>query len=382
LCGIQPQFQDAEHLFFALSSLAEQLSSWFQGQSHWRQNVLGMTNRYLKEGLKDRAITRDLDWGIRVPLPGFKEKRIYVWFEAVIGYLSATKEWAQACGEPERWRDFWQKDAKAYYFIGKDNIFFHTIIWPAMLMGYGGLNLPYDVPANEFLTLNGKKFSTSRNWAVWLPDFLSRYNPDSLRYFLSANMPETADADFSWAEFVRRNNDELVATYGNLAHRTLSFAYRNFAGCVPVPGELDAEDNQLLVKAKETLETMAQLLYLCHFREALRAALSLAQESNRYLDYKAPWKMVKSQKEASATSVYVALGAISCLKTVLYPFLPFSSQKLHHLLGFEGKLEDDGWRLRIPEAGQRLQPPEHLFAKLDDEVVAEETERLEKAVAR
>jgi methionyl-tRNA synthetase len=314
-----------------------------------------------------------------VPLPGYDKKRIYVWFEAVIGYLSASKEWSQSIGDNDRWRKFWEGDTKSYYFIGKDNIVFHTIIWPAMLMGYGGLNLPYNVPANEFLTLEGKKLSTSRNWAVWLPDYLERYPADPLRYLMSANMPQTSDADFSWREFVRRNNDELVATYGNLVQRVLTLAYRNFDHCVPSPGELDAESNALLEKAKVTLETVDRLLYGCHFREAIREIMALAQEANRYLDNKAPWKRINEDRDSAATSVFTVIGVICCLKTVLYPFLPFSSQKLHHLLGFGGKIEDAGWSFVVPQAGQKLAPPEHLFSKLDDKVAEEENALLVKS---
>jgi len=332
--------------------------------------------RYLEQGLKDRAITRDIGWGIPVPLDGFDGKCLYVWFEAVIGYLSATKEWAKSSGDEERWRSFWQGEVKSYYFIGKDNIPFHTIIWPAMLMGYGDLNLPYDVPANEFLTIEGRKLSTSRNWAVWLPDYLSRYDPDPLRYLLSVNMPETGDTDFSWHEFVRRNNDELVATYGNLVHRVLTFVYRSFDGCIPIPGELDSRSQALLDKAKNTLNTMGELLYHCHFREAIRSAMSLAQETNRYLDEKSPWKAIKQDRQASATALYVAISVLSCLRTALYPFLPFSSQRLHRLLGFTGSVEDDGWQLHFPPPGQKLLPPQPLFSKLDEELVEEEASRL------
>ena len=229
LCGSQPEFKNSEHFFLKLSAFQDQLSEWIKDKAFWRPNVYNFTRHYLEEGLKDRAITRDMEWGIPIPLPGYESKRIYVWFDAVIGYLSASKEWAQIQKDPEKWRSFWQKEnTKAYYFIGKDNIIFHSIIWPAMLMGYGGLNLPYDVPANEFLTFEEKKFSTSRNWVVSVPDYLTRYDPDPLRYMLSINMPETTDTDFSWREFYRRNNDELVATYGNLAHRVLTFTYKNY----------------------------------------------------------------------------------------------------------------------------------------------------------
>jgi len=377
LCGTTPQFKDSEHFFLKLSAFQDRLLAWVKQQSHWRQNVLNFTTRYLEEGLKDRAITRDIEWGIAVPVDGFESKRIYVWFEAVIGYLSAAKEWAKSSGDEERWRSFWQDDeAKSYYFIGKDNIAFHTLIWPAMLMGYGGLNLPYDVPANEFLTIEGKKLSTSRNWAVWLPDYLSRYEPDPLRYLLSINMPEGGDTDFSWREFVRRNNDELVATYGNLAHRVLTFVYRHFNGCVPTPGELDDHSQGIIDDAKETLTTVDTLLSQCHFKQAIRSGMSLAQEANRYLDEKSPWKTIEQDRQASATALYVALCVLSCLKTALYPFLPFSSQKLHQLLGFDGEVKDDGWQLHFPSAGQELPPPTPLFAKLDDKLIEEETARL------
>jgi methionyl-tRNA synthetase len=277
--------------------------------------VLHFTLRYLEEGLKDRAITRDIEWGVAVPQPGFEHKRIYVWFEAVIGYLSASQEWAKLGGREDRWRDFWQKEAKSYYFIGKDNIPFHTMVWPAMLMGYVGLNLPYDVPANEFLTLENRQLSTSRAWAVWLPDYLERYDPDPLRYLMAANMPETGDTDFSWREFVRRNNDELVANYGNLAHRALTFTHRHFDGRVPVPGELDDASKALLDEAESTLNSVDDSLYHCHFREGIKAAMSLAQQTNRYLEEKSPWKTVKHDKESCATAIFVSLSVISYLKT-------------------------------------------------------------------
>ena len=378
ICGTTPVFRDTEHFFLKLTAFNDRLLEWVKQQTHWRPNVLNFSRRYLEEGLKDRAITRDIDWGVAVPLEGFDDKRIYVWFEAVIGYLSAAKEWAASSSDGEKWRQFWQNnDTKSYYFIGKDNIPFHTLIWPAMLMGYGDdLNLPYDVPANEFLTIEGRKLSTSQNWAVWLLDYLDRYDPDPLRYLLSINMPETSDTDFSWREFVRRNNDELVATYGNLVHRVLTFVYRNFDGGVPEPGELDAQDKEILSGARKTLETVDGLLYGCHFREAIRAIMALAQEANRYLDDKSPWKVIKENRKVAATSLYVALQIIANLKTMLYPFLPFSSQKLHEYLGFTGSIEDYGWNWQELPPGQKLLPPQPLFSKLDDSLVEEETEKL------
>jgi methionyl-tRNA synthetase len=330
----------------------------------------------LEGGLKDRAITRDLDWGVTVPYPGFENKRIYVWFEAVIGYLSASMEWAQSHGDNSAWKPFWDTTAKSYYFIGKDNIPFHTIIWPAMLMGYDGLSLPTDVPANEFLTIEGKKLSTSRNWAIWLPDYLERYDPDPLRYAMSINMPETGDTDFSWHEFLRRNNDELVATYGNLANRVLSFTNRNFGGVVPDAGELDNETKGLISRSEEVLKIVDKHISHCHFKEGIKAAMSLAQEANKYLDTKAPWKSIKQDKQAAAMALYGAMVVLSALKTMFYPYLPFSSQKLHHFLGFNGAIEDGCWELVLPVAGTPLPPPQPLFIKLEPEIIEKEMNKL------
>jgi methionyl-tRNA synthetase len=377
LCGSHPEFKDSEHFFLKLSAFEQPLRDWVRPQSHWRANVQKFTLGYLEEGLHDRAITRDLEWGIPLPLPGYEGKCIYVWFEAVIGYLSASKEWAQKQGEPDAWQPFWGKDARAYYFIGKDNIPFHSIIWPAMLMAYGkGLALPYDVPSNEFLTIEGKKLSTSRNWAVWLPDYLSRYAPDPLRYCLAAGMPETNDTDFSWTEYLRRNNDELVATFGNLAHRTLTFLQRNYEGRVPEPGALDPQSNELLAKAKTALNEVDRALSVTRFKEALKSAMGLAQEGNKYLDYRAPWKMFKTDKATAGASLYVILSVLSALKTAFAPFLPFTAARLQAYLGLPGTVDEAGWQVQPVVPGTRLPPPEPLFLKLEDKIVAEETARL------
>jgi methionyl-tRNA synthetase len=375
-CGTPPEFRETEHFFFKLSAFQDQLTEWVKGQSHWRPNVRNFTLGFLKEGLKDRPITRDIDWGIKVPAPGFENKRFYVWFENVIGYLSASKEWAQKQGDPEKWRRFWEGDAKSYYFLGKDNIIFHTMNWPAELMGYGGLNLPYDVPANEFLTIESKKGSKSRNWAVWVPDYLTRYDPDPLRYFLSINMPETSDTDFSWREYVRRNNDELVATYGNLVNRLLTFTYRNFEGKVPEHKEHDELSRQLLKVSEDTLNAVDNHLGRCEFKDAIKTAMALAQSANRYLDEKAPWKTIKTDRKAAANSLYTALSVITQLKTMLYPFLPFSSQKVHEYLGFQGRIEDGRWEWQDLPPGQKLREPQPLFKKLDESIIEEETRRI------
>lgn len=377
LCSTPPRFESSEHFFLRLSAFQDRLAAWMKEQTHWRRNVLGGAWGFLNEGLRDRAITRDLDWGVTVPQLGFEHKRLYVWFENVIGYLSASKEWAQLRRDDMAWQAFWRGDAKSFYFLGKDNIFFHCLSWPAMLMGYGDLNLPYDVPANEFLTIEGKKLSTSRGWAIWASDYLDRYDPDPLRYTLAANMPETGDSDFSWHEFFRRNNNELVATYGNLAHRILTFADRNFNGVVPAPGELDERSQELLHGAEVTLDGVDRLLYRCQFKEAVRQAMSLAQEANRYLDEQAPWKTIKTEPEASAKSIYVALSVLPALKTVFYPFLPFSSERLHSFLGFDGSVKEAGWKIQFLPPGQKLRPPQPLFVKLDEDIVAKESSRLD-----
>ena len=381
LSGTTPSFENSDHFFLRLSAFRERLLEWLQDKDYWRPNVLNFTKRYLEEALLDRAITRDITWGVPVPLDDYDDKRIYVWFEAVIGYLSASVQWASDRGEPDAWKEWWHNpDAKPFYFIGKDNIPFHTMIWPAMLMGYEGFNLPYDVPANEFLSLEGRQFSTSQQWALWLPDYLERYDPDPLRFYLSMGMPETGDTDFSWAEFVRRNNSELVGTFGNLVQRVLTITYRNFDGRIPAPGDLDDDSKALLQKCASAIEDVGASLAACRFRLGLTQAMALAQEANRYLDAKAPWVSIKTDRDATATTLWVALSTINCLKVLMAPYIPFSTQRLHRMLGYDGDVSDCGWawqgsREHLPP-GQAMERPQALFTKLDDGVAEEETSRL------
>ena len=375
--GSTPVFKDTTHLMIKLSAFQNQLEDWVQTKNDWRPNVRNQTLGFLSEGLHDRAMTRDIEWGIPVPREGYEKKRIYVWFEAVIGYFSATKAWAVNAGNDDTWKDFWHHpDAESYYFQGKDNIPFHTVLWPAMLMGYGGLNLPTDVVANEYLNLDGQGFSSSRNWAVWLPDYLERYDVDPLRYYLASIMPETSDSDFTWEGFLAANNNVLVATLGNFVHRTLTITTRNFEGKAPEPGELDSPDEEMLDACSRTLDEVADAIENRRFRQALGRAMELARAGNRYLDGAEPWRTVKTEPEKAAKTLWTALNVISTLRTAFYPFIPFSSAKIHDLLGFDGAAETDGWQRRTVEPGAPLPKPKPLFRKLDPEIVEQEKARL------
>ncbi|MEA3340536.1 MAG: methionine--tRNA ligase [Chloroflexota bacterium] len=412
--GSTPRVRETEHFFLDLPELAQVgLAEWLQrGKEHWRPNVINFARRYVGDGLRGRPITRDLTWGIPVPVPEWEDKCLYVWFEAVIGYFSASREWAHNQGQPEAWKDWWYDPAaKTSYFIGKDNIPFHAVIWPAELMGVERLyeddpakklNLPYDVPANEFMNLEGRKISGSRNWAVWVDEALDRYDPDALRYYLTMAMPESRDTDWLWDGFVHRNNDELVATWGNLVNRTLTFAYKRFDGQSPTPGPLEEIDTQLLAKIEAGFETVGQLIAGCKLRAALNEAMALAREANRYLDEKAPWFQIKEDREAAGATIYTTLKAIDSLKVLFAPFLPFTSERLHQYLGYEGALfgrsyittfEEEGgrvhealcydpgaatgaWRPSQLPPGQTLRQPKPLFKKLDEDVIGEELARI------
>jgi methionyl-tRNA synthetase len=415
--GSTPELRDTEHFYLDLSKLEPKVADFLRArQSYWRDTVIGQSLGQIEsEGLKPRAITRDLDWGVPVPIEGWEGKRLYVWFEAVIGYLSASIEWARLNQTPEEWRDWWvDSDAKAFYFIGKDNIFFHAAFWPAQLMGTGEefmqifagetgkkLVLPYDVPANMFMNLEGQKISGSRNWAVYARDFLTRYDPDPLRYYLTVNMPENRDTDWDWEDFFKRNNDELVATWGNLVNRVLSFAYKHWEGIVPDPGELTAQDLELLKTVEGGFASVSKELESVRLRAALGEAMRLATEVNKYLDQTAPWTAIKTDKTAAARAIYTAIRAIDNLKILLAPFLPFTCQKLHQYLGYSGELfgrqytetvqdaEGEHTVLRLDSSqaigiwepsqikpGHVFQKPEPLFKKLDAAIIAEERARL------
>ena len=335
-----PVVRETSHFYFEMGKYEEPMKKYVNDAPHWRLAVQNFTRSMLEDGLKPRPITRDIDWGVPVPVPGWEQKVCYVWFDAVIGYLSASQEWAQNSPDPKSWEQWWKNpEAKSFYFIGKDNVPFHTVIWPIELMAYDpSLNLPFDVPANQFLNIDGEKFSTSRGLAVWLLDCLEKFDADALRYYMTSILPETKDANFSWDEFVTKNNGELVATWGNVINRTLGFAFSKFAGEIPAPGTLEARDTALLEKVEAGFKTVAEFYETVQLREALREALSLTREVNKYLDDTAPWTTIKTDEQRAKTSVYVALRAIDSLKLLLAPVLPHTCERLHSILGYEQPL--------------------------------------------
>jgi methionyl-tRNA synthetase len=408
--GSRPVLRETEHYFLDLGKLSPSIQEYLSHKDFWRSNVIAFA-RHMAIELHGRPITRDLDWGIPVPVADFAEKKLYVWFEAVIGYLSASIEWAKNNGTPDAWKQWWfDQDARTYYFIGKDNIPFHTVIWPAQLLGanklYAGandeaLNLPFDVPANEFMNMEGQKISGSRGWGVWGLDFLERYDADSLRYYLTAVMPETRDSDWSWSDFLRRNNDELVATWGNLVNRILSFTAKNYDGTLPQPGELAQIDRALLDQIDRAFEPIGEEINQCKFRSALADVMALARDVNKYVDEKAPWFSIKTDRARTATTLFVAIRAIDSLKILFAPFLPFTCDRLHQMLGYntdtlgkqivEEYKEQSGlhtgltynrssidlqWKPSTIEAGQKLGSIAPLFKKLDEKIVEEERLRI------
>jgi methionyl-tRNA synthetase len=415
--GETPIFVETEQFFLDLPAFADVLGGWLQSKSgQWRPNVLKFSLNLLGD-LQPRAITRDLDWGVPIPLEGWldrADKRIYVWFDAVIGYLSASIEWARRSGDPDAWRAWWQSpDARSYYFMGKDNIVFHSEIWPAMLLGYGGdgakggrpgalgaLNLPSEVVSSEYLTMEGRKFSSSRSVVIYVRDFLSRYDVDALRYYVAIAGPENQDTDFTWSEFIRRNNDELVANWGNLVNRSVSFAARNI-GSIPSAGQLTEADQAILAHSKDAFATVAESLSRSRFKNAITDIMRTLSEANKYLSDQAPWKLRESDPERMRTILHVALQLVDDGKTLLTPFLPSSSQKVFEMLGGTGTWADmpridevseaegstypvitgdyrgqASWESGPISPGTPLAQPTPLFAKIDPAVVEEELARL------
>ena len=362
ITGGTPEVRQTEHFYLRLSDFSEALGAWLDGRQGWRRHVLNFSKGWVEDGLHDRAITRDLDWGVEVPVddlgPG---KRIYVWFEAVIGYLSASKEWAQLQGDPEAWRDWWEGDeARSVYFIGKDNIPFHTIIWPGMLLGYGGLNLPTDVPANQYVTFKGGKASASRGVGLTIGEGLDLFQADALRYALAASLPEQSDTDLSIDEIGRRINEELVATWGNLVNRVLSMVHSTCGGVVPEVGSRTADDLAVLATVDGALDVVTDLIERVELRAALRTGMDAAATVNAYLNATEPWKLARSDPERAQAVLGTALAAVAGVRVALSPYLPFSTTALDDELG-----PVDAWQRREPVPGSPIGKPVPLFAKVD-----------------
>ncbi|HET7358067.1 MAG TPA: methionine--tRNA ligase [Nocardioidaceae bacterium] len=425
--GEVPEFVETEHFFLDLPALAEALGEWLdqrQATGLWRPNVIRFSQNILAE-IRPRAITRDIDWGIPVPLEGWREnptKRLYVWFDAVIGYLSASIEWARRLGDPDRWREWWNDpESPSYYFMGKDNITFHSQIWPAELLAYNGkgarggspgeygeLNLPTEVVSSEFLTMEGRKFSSSKKVVIYVRELLSRYQPDAFRYFVAVAGPENQDADFTWAEFVRRTNDELVAGWGNLVNRTANMIAKSF-GEIPPAGELTAEDRTVLEAVEGAFGSVGDLIGRNRMKQAVSEAMRTVAEVNKYVSDHEPWKLkAEDQRDRLGTILHVTAQCVADLNLILSPFLPFSANEVDKVLGGSGRiqpmprieevrdldagLDDDHatypvitgeysttprWQRRPLQAGTKVDKPTPVFTKLDPSVVEEELRRLE-----
>ncbi|MEV4251036.1 methionine--tRNA ligase [Streptosporangium canum] len=414
--GETPIFVETEHFMLDLPAFAEVLGSWLQSkQGEWRPNVLKFALNLLGD-LQPRAMSRDLDWGVPIPLEGWSDqpnKRLYVWFDAVIGYLSASIEWARRSGDPDAWRQWWQSpDARGYYFMGKDNIVFHAEIWPALLLGYNGqgsrdgkpgalgtLSLPSEVVSSEFLTMEGRKFSSSRQVVIYVRDFLARYDADALRYYIAVAGPESQDTDFTWSEFLNRNNGELVAAWGNLVNRSISMAAKNF-GVIPEAGELTDADRAMLERSRAAFAKAGAEFAASRFKNATNEAFEVIREANRYLAEQEPWK-IKDNPERVKSILHVALQVVDDAKTLLTPVLPSSSNKIYAMLGGTGVwsgmpeiqevTEENGrsypiitgsyegaarWESTPIRPGIPLAPPTPLFTKLDPKIVEEELARL------
>ena len=380
ITGKTPVLKETSHWYFPLGDFQERLKKYLDSHPEWKQNVKNYCYGWLKQGLKDRAVTRDLRWGIKVPLEEAKDKVLYVWFEAVLGYISSTKEWAQKIGEPDRWKDYWQdENCKLVHFIGKDNITFHAIMFPALLMAKEGYTVPDSVPANEFLNIQGDKVSTSRDYAVWLEDYLDNFPPDSMRYCLASIAPETKDSDFSWKDFQTRNNAELVGSLGNFINRSLTFIDKHFDGRVPEQKQQDELDYWILKQIAEAPERVGDSLERFRVRQALKALMDVARNANKYFNDKEPWRTVKEDPELCGSTLNVCVQVSKTLAILMEPFLPFSAEKLWKLLNQEGDIHGQNWfaagKEFIPE-GHQLGKPEILISKIEDTVIEAEVEKL------
>ena len=372
----KPIFKEVEHLFLDIPKIEPQLLKWIKSQKHWRPNVKNTALGWIKEGLKTRSISRDLSWGIPIPLEGYKNKVFYVWFDAPIGYISATIEWAEK--NRKNWKDYWQNETKIIHFLGKDNIAFHTITWPATLMGAGGFSLPHDVVGFEFLNYEGDKISKSRNWGIFLDvqngevkiiqnENIVDIDADLLRFYLALIMPETKDSDFVWKDFQEKVNAELIGNFGNFVYRTLSFLKTNFNSVVPEPDTLSAKDKAVFKKISEKKKTIQKLIYDYKFRDALKEALELSAVGNKYFQDKEPWKILKSDPEETRNTLYVSVNLVRSLAIIFSPFVPFACEKIWSQLNVEA---EQNWNeldeIKL-EPGHKIGKIQPMFKKFEIE---------------
>jgi len=387
ISGETPVLKETSHYFFPLGNYQDRLEEYIKEKDekfHWKDNVLQYCRGWFKDGLQDRAVTRDLDWGVSVPLDSAKGKVLYVWFEAVLGYISATKELSIQKGEPDLWKKYWQDPETKYIaFIGKDNVVFHTIVFPAMLMAWNDANkikycLPQNVPANEFLNFEGKKFSKSRNWGIDVIDFLNLFPADPLRYTLAANLPENRDTDFYWKEFQARNNNELADILGNFVNRTFTFAHKHFEGKVPPTSNITSDDTEMINLLSEYPGKVAEFFEQYKIKDGVAEILNLARAGNKYFNDSEPWKTIKSDKDKCGNTINICLNTIYTLAELLNPVIPFSSEKIFAMLNSKLTSWYESGRINL-SAGHKLNPAEILFTKIEDKVIEEQMNKLGKS---
>ncbi len=382
LSGEKPELKETEHWYMPLGDTQEKLEKWLDTKQNWKPNVMGQVKSWLNDGLADRAATRDLSWGVPVPLENAKGKVLYVWFDAPIGYISATKEWAEEKGTPEAWKDYWKdENSELYHFIGKDNIVFHCIMFPTILMEHGGYVMPENVPANEFLNLEGKKLSTSRGWAVWLHEYLEDFSPDLLRYALGTTLPESKDSDFSWKDFQARVNNELAAVLGNFVFRALSFTQKFADGKVPELKDAKEIDLDALKTIKTQKQKITQAFESFKFKEVISEMMNLARAGNKYFTETEPWKTRNSDPQACANSLHVSLQICAALSVLMEPILPDSMKKLRIQLSYSGEISWDSISDSMLKSGSSINPGEVLFTKIENEEIEAQITRLEERAA-
>ncbi len=378
LTGDIPELRETSHWFLPLGDFQPWLDEWIGGKSDWKQNVIGQCKSWLKSGLSDRAVTRDLRWGVPVPVEGSEGKVLYVWFDAPIGYISTTKEWAQERGNPDEWKTYWQdSDSRLLHFIGKDNIVFHCIMFPSMLKAHGDFVIPDNVPANEFLNLEGKKLSTSRGWAVWLHEYLENFEPDYLRYVLGTTLPETKDSDFSWKDFQTRSNSELADILGNFLFRTLSFTDRYFDGQVPELSNPDSQINEVLKQIMSLKDNIENAYEKFQFREAIQLSMNLARLGNKYFTEMEPWHLRKNDLQKCGDVLHVCLQISAAISIIFDPITPKKMEQLRASLGIT-EFSFDTIQKQMLKPGTKITQGEILFKKIEDQQVEQQLEKLEK----